>query len=67
MLERNYYTTAEVAEIMGVSKSYAYKIVQQLNAELKEKGFITVSGKVNKNYFREKTCYGSDSKERKAE
>ena len=37
MLERNYYTTAEVAEIMGVSKSYAYKIVQQLNAELKER------------------------------
>ena len=66
MLERNYYTTAEVAEIMGVSKSYAYKIVQQLNAELKEKGFITVSGKVNKNYFKEKTSYGSD-KERKAE
>ena len=66
MLERNYYTTAEVAEIMGVSKSYAYKIVQQLNAELKEKGFITVSGKVNKNYFKEKTCYGSD-KERKTE
>ena len=28
----------EVAQELGVSKSYAYKIVQRLNAELKEKG-----------------------------
>jgi predicted transcriptional regulator len=29
----------EVAQELGVSKSYAYKIVQRLNAELKEKAF----------------------------
>ena len=56
----------EVAETLGISKSYAYKIVQKLNAELKEKGYLTISGRVNKQYFMEKTCYGtSDSKERK--
>ena len=32
----------EVAQELGVSKSYAYKIVQKLNAELKEKGFMTI-------------------------
>ncbi len=48
----------EVAEILGISKSYAYKIVQKLNAELKEQGFITIAGRVNKQYFLEKTCYG---------
>lgn len=32
----------EVAQELGVSKSYAYKIVQKLNAELKEKGFRDV-------------------------
>lgn len=37
----------EVAQELGVSKSYAYKIVQKLNAELKEKGFMTISGRVN--------------------
>lgn len=49
----------EVAQELGVSKSYAYKIVQKLNAELKEKGFMTISGRVNKQYFMERTCYGA--------
>lgn len=54
----------EVAQKLGVSKSYAYKIVQKLNAELKEKGFMTISGRVNKQYFMERTCYGATKKER---
>ena len=54
----------EVAQELGISKSYAYKIVQKLNAELKEKGFMTISGRVNKQYFIERTCYGAPKKER---
>lgn len=54
----------EVAKELGVSKSYAYKIVQKLNAELKEQGFLTISGRVNKQYFLERTCYGTEKKER---
>ena len=54
----------EVAQELGISKSYAYKIVQKLNAELKEKGFMTISGRVNKQYFMERTCYGAFKKER---
>ena len=34
----------EVAKELGVSKSYAYKIVQKLNAELAEKGYMVISG-----------------------
>ena len=52
----------EVAQELGISKSYAYKIVQKLNAELKEKGFMTISGRVNKQYFMERTCYGVTKK-----
>jgi len=48
----------DVAQELGVSKSYAYKIVRQLNTELKEMGYITVSGRVSKKYFLEKVCYG---------
>ena len=44
----------EVAQELSISKSYAYKIVQKLNAELKEKGFMTISGRVNKQYFIDK-------------
>ena len=54
----------EVARELGISKSYAYKIVQKLNVELKEKGFMIISGRVNKQYFMERTCYGATKKER---
>jgi Mn-dependent DtxR family transcriptional regulator len=58
MVEKTYLKVDEVAELLGVSKSYAYKIVQKLNAELDAKGFLTISGRVNKKYFLEKACYG---------
>lgn len=54
----------DVADELGVSKSYAYKIVQQLNEELKAQGFITISGRVNKQYFLERVCYSTAEKER---
>ena len=54
----------EVAQELGISKSYAYKIVQKLNAELAKKGYMVISGRVNKQYFMERTCYGAIQKER---
>lgn len=47
---------------MGVSKSYAYKVIQRLNAEMEAKGYYTVTGKVNRNYFEEKVCYPSSER-----
>ena len=32
----------EVARELEVSKSYAYKLIQQLNAELREKVYFTI-------------------------
>ena len=49
----------EVAETLGVSMSYAYKVVRLLNKELEAKGFITVAGRVSRRYFEEK-FYGSE-------
>ena len=46
-----------VAVALGVSKAYAYKVVRDLNKELKEMGFITIAGKVNRIYFEER-IYG---------
>lgn len=45
---------AEVAQILDVSKAFAYKVVRELNGELKNKGFITIAGKVSRKYFEEK-------------
>lgn len=53
-----FMTVEEVAEAMGVSKSYAYKLVNSLNKKLKEMGWITISGKVDRKYFYEQ-FYGT--------
>lgn len=47
-------TAKDVAEFMDVSVPTAYKIIQQLNAELKKMGFITIAGKVPRKYFETK-------------
>jgi predicted transcriptional regulator len=44
----------EVVEILDVSPSYAYKVIRQLNDELKKQGFITIAGRVNRDYFYER-------------
>lgn len=49
-----FITAAEMAEMLGILKPYAYKIIRQLNEELEEKGFITIPGRVSKKYFEEK-------------
>ena len=43
----------EVAEVLEVSVPYAYKLIQKMNAELREKGFITINGRVSREYFEE--------------
>ncbi|MCQ2465741.1 MAG: helix-turn-helix domain-containing protein [Oscillospiraceae bacterium] len=47
----------EVMSELGISKSHAYKLIKQLNNELSSKGFITVSGKISRQFFYEKV-YG---------
>lgn len=50
----------EVAENLCISKSAAYKIVRELNNELKSKGFITIAGRVSRKYFTER-FYGVEA------
>ena len=45
MENTSFMRVEEVAQELGVSKSYAYKIVQKLNEELKAQGYLTVDGK----------------------
>lgn len=47
----------EVAKVLDVSESYAYKIMKQLNKELAEKNKIVVSGRVNRKYFYKRIDY----------
>ena len=44
-MKNRFICAEEVAQELSVSKPYAYKLIRQLNEELKEKGFITIAGR----------------------
>lgn len=48
----------EVSKVLDVSTPYAYKLIRQMNEELKKMGCITISGRIDRKYFYEK-FYGS--------
>lgn len=50
-MERMFVTADEVAEQTGMSKSFAYKLIQRLNGELERDGYVTIPGRVDKRYF----------------
>ena len=52
----------EVAEELQVSVPYAYKIIKMLNDELKAQGFMTISGRVSREYFYQR-FFGRNEKE----
>ena len=52
---KKFLTAMEVAEILDVSRSTAYRIIRRLNAELDKAGKITVAGKVSARYFYDNT------------
>lgn len=57
MNENSFMKVNDVAEELGISVSHAYKIMQQLNRELKAKGYMTIAGRVNRKYFMEMLFY----------
>lgn len=52
---QEFYTAQEVATMLGISKTSAYRVIKRLNTELEEKGYITIIGKISKHYFLEKS------------
>lgn len=48
----------EVAEELGVSIPYAYKLIRSMNEELKKTGCITIAGRIDRKFFYEK-FYGT--------
>lgn len=54
MTETMYVRASEVAEITGVSKAKAYKLIAQMNEELKSQNYIVISGRVPRKYLMER-------------
>lgn len=44
----------EIQEELGISKTYAYKIIKELNGELEKMGYKTLAGRVSRKFFNEK-------------
>lgn len=54
MEKKIFYNVDEVAEMLSISRSHGYKIIRELNRELKGQGYRTITGKVSCKYFDEK-------------
>ena len=48
----------EVAEELGISIPFAYRIIRQMNEELAKTGCITIAGRIDRQFFHEK-FYGT--------
>lgn len=42
-----------IVDALGVSQNTAYKIIRQLNSELRDSGCRIIQGRVNEEYFRQ--------------
>lgn len=47
-------TVEEVAKLCNVGNGKAYQIIREVNKEMKEKGYLTIRGRVNKLYLLER-------------
>ncbi len=54
MEKKIFYDVEDVMTMLMISKSHAYKIIRELNQELKAKGYMTITGRVSCQYFDEK-------------
>ena len=52
-----YITVSELAQVMGVSNGHAYKLIREMNTELKKQGYLTIAGKLPRAYLK-KCLYG---------
>ena len=62
-MEKSMFMTAqEVADTLGMSKAYAYKLIQEMNQEMAEGGYVVLHGKINRSFFFNK-IYGGETKD----
>ena len=57
-----FLTAPEAAKLLHISTSHAYKIIHRLNQELKAQGFLTIAGRINRDYLLQRTM-GKKSEE----
>lgn len=63
MGSKRFITAQDIVEELDVSISYAYKLIRKLNAEREAKGFVTIKGRVSRQYFDERIYGMTDKRE----
>lgn len=53
-MNKKFLKVEDVMQILGISKSAAYKIMRQMNDELVKKGYAVIRGKISRKYFEER-------------
>lgn len=46
-----FMNASDICNELEVSRSTAYKIIRQLNEELRKQGYLVISGKIPRSYF----------------
>ena len=59
-MEKMFMRVDEVMEALGVSESYAYKLIRKMNKELAKTGFVTIPGRIDRKFFYEQ-FYGTQT------
>lgn len=60
-MNEKFLEVGDVMQILGGSRSAAYKLMRQINSELEKKGYIVIRGKVSRKYFEERIYGMSDA------
>jgi len=53
-MNKSFINADELAAKLSISKPFAYKLIRDLNAELKAPGYMTLTGKVSRKFVEEK-------------
>ena len=61
VVNEKFLEVGDVMQILGISRSAAYKLMRQINSELEKKGYIVIRGKVSRKYFEERIYGMSDA------
>lgn len=60
VMQKVFMTVKEVQDFLEVSRTTAYQLINEMNQELINLGYRVQRGKVNRQYFMEKYCYGKE-------
>lgn len=58
MDKKMFMKAPEVAQVLEISVSYAYRLIRQMNKELKRRGCMVIPGRVDRRYFYERFYSG---------